>query len=340
MTNISAFKIHAGKDNEPQNAVIVADSMSTALYGDHKDDVAQKLFVLNDALLASAGMRNSAIEVYEELKQSQVKGPEAIATSILDIVNRKKISAQMPLDFIVAGYEKKRTQLFYVNATGFNPYAPDNSSPSDKFMNEQFYAFSGSGMPFAKRVIEGQIDLGWDPRPRDITSGLSLMQTIAQAATESKGVNDKLQYGVITPSGMHLLFHPFMRAHNFDEHADYFKRLLNVKLSEYGEFGTEEGIQARVNNRPAWLLARDFYNAFDLELSSLSVASRDFRTICDQFKEDKVPIEKIVERRQEYHNAKKLVDSAVSALLSGSVEQIKGYLNSEHKFRTAKYYNI
>ena len=337
MTNISAFSIYEGKDKETQNTVMVADSMTTILSTGQKDDSAQKLFVLNGALIMHSGARNPAIEVYDELRKSNVKGPKAISTSILDISNRRNFPAQMPLDFIVSGYEEGKAKIFYINATGFNPYVTDKSSPSDKHFNEQFYAFSGSGSPLANRIVHGQIDLGLDPRPKEITSGLSLMRTIANAATESSGVNDRLQYGVITPTGMHILFHPSIKPNGPEELSDYLKRLLNSQFTEHGEFGTQEYIEARLNNRPSWLICRDFYNAFDLDLSMLGYASSNYRTISDGFKEDRISLETLNKQKQEYHSRKKVADKAVSAFLSGDAKNILDYLKSERELREESY---
>lgn len=64
MTNISAFKIHEDKNREPQNIVLVADSMESNPQSRRKDDLAQKLFVLNGALLMSSGVVNLGNQIY------------------------------------------------------------------------------------------------------------------------------------------------------------------------------------------------------------------------------------------------------------------------------------
>lgn len=340
MTNISAFKVYEGEDKPGQYAVMVADSMASNPNRGYKNDSAQKLFSLNGALLTAAGARNPAIEIYQELKKNNTLGPSAIATSILDISTRNKIPAQVPLDFIVSGYEDGKAKIFYINATGYDPYAPDKSDSSNKYAHEDFYAFSGSGSPFARKIVEGQVDLGIDPRPKDLTSGLSLMRIIAQAATESQGVNDKLQYGVITPNGMHVLFHPTMQALNFEEHSHYIKGLMNLELTKYGDFGTEEGINAREKNRPIWLLGRDFYNAFDLKLSALGYSSRDYRVVCDRFKDNKVGVEMVEVQKQKYLKSKELADGAVNAFLSGSADKIREYIASERSAREESYMHL
>lgn len=338
MTNISAFKIYEGEKKDPQNIVLVADGMEIARDGDYKDDNVQKLWILNGALMMSAGASPPGIDIYQELKTRQILGPKAISKEILALTERMNVPADVPLDFIVAGYEDEKAKIYYINSTGCNPINPIKSTQSDKFRNERFYAFSGSGSRFANRIIDGQVDLGLDPRPRDITSGLTLMMVIAHAATESKGVNDKLQYGVVTPKGMHVLFHPNIKTtFGFEEYDNYVNRLMGLKLHPYADFGTEENIAARDKNRPMWLLGRDFYNAFELDLSYLALASRDFRTICDNYKDRRVALQKIEGQRENYFKAKTRADAAVAALLSGNAESIRSYLLNEREVREARY---
>lgn len=338
MTNISAFKIHPGGEKDPQFAVMVADGMASMVDAQQKNDSAQKLFALSGALIMSSGSMGAARDIYQDLKKSKVSGPSAVSNAIIDISARNKLPAQVPLDFIVSGYEEGKARIFYVSATGFNPYAPDKSHPSNRGIAEQeFYAFSGSGAQFATRVINGQIDLGLDPRPRDLVSGLSLMKTVARAATTDAGVNDRLQYGIITPKGMHLLFHPSIDMNGNEEFKDYLSRLLNFEYQEIGEFGTEKQFEARRYNKPARILCRDLYQAFDSDLSELGISSRDFRTVCEMFKESKTSLGKVQMQKKKYRSAKEIAERAVAALMSGDKNQVIEYVVDERKRREAFY---
>jgi hypothetical protein len=339
MTNISAFKIANLKGN-PQYAVLVADSMASQIEVAKKDDFRQKLLVLNGALSMFSGDMRLGYSVYRELQKSNSVGPKSLAKTILDITTQNKVSPNMPLDFILSGFEDGEAKIYHINATGFNPYNPSKSKTSNKGAIEDFYAFSGSGAPFAQRVVEGQFDIGIDPVPKDIVSGISLIKNIAEATTASSGVNDKLQHGIITPNGMHVLFHPDIKFTGFDEHVDYFKRLLGFKLSPYGAFGTEERIASMKVNRPAWVVTRDFYNAFDFDFGRLQGAIRDYRIVCEGFKDKNVSFKRVEQQRTFYQEAKSLAEEAVTALLSGKSESVISYLKSERRNREQFYKQV
>jgi hypothetical protein len=337
MTNISAAKIYEGKDKESENVVMVADSMSTMGQGGQKSDASQKLFSVNGSLIMHSGMRDAAMDVYQELKKRGTESPWEISKSIIEIVKNRGFPSNLPLDFIVSGFEKGGAKVHYVNATGFDELNSNVPSEPKGVSREQFYAFSGSGAPFANRIFEGQVDLGLDPRPRDVTSGLSLMRSIAQAATESSGVNDRLQYGVITPNGSHTLFHPSIGISDEGELSTYLKSITGQDYEKCGDFGTEQAVQARLANKPLVLMCRDFYDAFDLDLSLLESASRDFRTISDLFKESKVNLERVGEEKKIYVESKDIAKKAVSALLSRDAGEIAGYIVDNRKRREESY---
>jgi hypothetical protein len=204
-------------------------------------------------------------------------------------------------------------------------------------MREQFYAFSGSGATFATRVIEGQIDVGLDPRPADLTQGVALMRAVAQAATKSAGVNDKLQYGLVTPKGIHTLFHPNINFESWGDCVFYFKRLLDVELGNEPEQGSLEFIEWRNANYPSWVVSRDLYSAFDRDLARLNTRTTDFRLVCDLHLRDKTGLEQIAECKERYKLAKAQADRAVSALLSGSFDNVALYLESERTERLRMY---
>jgi hypothetical protein len=340
MTNIAAFKIYEGKDKPEDTIVMIADSQTTAGDMERKYDSAQKLFDINGSLLMSSGYREPALEILKELKGSSIKGVKPIAQGILDISTRKKLTARMPLDFIVAGIEEGKAQLYCVNATGFDPYFPDKSSSENKFMEERFYALGGSGSGFASRVLSGQIDVGIDPKPRDITSGLSLMKAIAEAATESLGVNDKLQYGVVTPVGNKRLFHPSINLETEEDWKRYFEQLLSKSPRPYTEPRSLENLAVRDANYPLELIGSDFYHAFNRSLEELNRQARVYRGVCDLHLRDEAFLNNIKEQCEKYKLAKENADIAVQTLLSGSAEDFVAYIKADRAMREICYDRI
>ncbi len=334
MTNLAAFKIYEGKDVPMKNAVLVADSQTTARDLSVKTDNAQKMFELNGSLLMSSGYRQPALDIYEELKKASARDPGQIAQQILDISTRLKLPPRMPLDFIVAGNQEGQARLFFVNATGFTGDS-EKSTSDNKGMSEQFYAFSGSGSNFATRVVSGNIDVGIDPRPRNITSGISLMRAVAQAATESIGVNDRLQYGVITPDGPKMLFHPNVSFEDDGEAINYFRQLFGSAPTPFADRDSLASIAGREANRHLFVVNRDFYDSFDTTFSDLNREMRDYRFACDLHLRDGATLNDIKVQAEKYRSMRVHADAAVDALLGKN--SILDFIRTESGRREAFY---
>jgi len=319
LTNIGAIKITEQKKNPEEYIVCVADSMGTSVESHRKQDSIQKLFHLENHLLMGTGFTKVLYETVNKLRTSTFLSSKDLAETALNISKDMGVTKEKPTRFIVAGPDKEGLQIHQVDI-------------AEKEITQTSDVFDGSGSVYVTNYIQNLHESGQILKPNDIADGLTLLYEFGKQGTKDRGVNDRLQFGIISPEGVSTLYHPgvYLEEEFF---LDYINNIFQTNIDfpkdnkkEQEEFGEKIGT---LNS-----ILKNIYKSLETDLSEHNWTRKIYTQTAEKYASDnatKKDLEKIKKERQK---TKKIITKAGNALITKGIDALLEYQADFDKRKT------
>lgn len=325
MTNIGAITVKENKKNSQERYIVcVADSMSSDSNIYTKEDSNQKLFKIGDQIVMGTGSRNDIYYVVQSLAKQSAPAAEEMAKAILTVSESLKLTEKNSLNFIVAGKDKDAIQAYHVNTTGnYGPYGQDYAKRG--YSKSEVY-FDGSGSKYVEDFWKGLHNAGKSIDIGDLTDAFATAYEFGKAGATSLGVNDKLQFAIISGQGVSRIYHPDIIVDNFPE---YVLELTGLKIGEPKLEMKSKELEPLLKKRA------NIMKLFNQTFTDLSFDLEAYRNIKSMYtfisehvgKGNKnithAHLERIIRQRLE---AKENVKKGVTALLDKGIGSLIGYI--------------
>ena len=220
MTNIFAVRVEYEK--KPY-IFCVADSQSTSL-AQHTKHTEQKLVQRGHNLIMDTGRADIAAQVYAQLLGKQGTARE-LAEHILrlteDTAKRYENDDRSQTRFFVAGKENDDVRTYQVTTIN----AQNGRRGIDDVMS--WYS-NGSGASHVIPALTRDGEMGFGRHPATPLEALYLCFIVGQKADTDLGVNEKLQYGFVSPDAVRLLLPPGVYPASAEEYNAYGANLTGI----------------------------------------------------------------------------------------------------------------
>ncbi|MDD3174950.1 MAG: hypothetical protein PHU51_00565 [Candidatus Nanoarchaeia archaeon] len=181
---------------------LIADSMGSVEETSTKYDSVQKLYNKGDNLVVIAGNPNLA----KTAINSVTNNPQPVNHFVYELFEKakeKNICGSTAI-FLVGGHHETGQPLLYRIAV----------SKEHNFVEREEIIFDGSGSIYADEFRRCSKKLGKDPNKFDLVESFSSFYDLERYGSLDSFVNDKFQFGFVTPEGVSRLYHPDI---SFDE---------------------------------------------------------------------------------------------------------------------------
>jgi 20S proteasome alpha/beta subunit len=330
MTNIFAFKLRDGNEKTAKEYILAeSDSQATSFFTNSRKNDAQKLYRIGNYLTMFSGDVESGMSIIKELQYSPSRYANDAADGIINFANRFKLNQDIPLTFIVSGYDNRGTKsIYYVDATG--------ARLGRQIHHKVPLIFDGSGSRESHRAFQRDIEK-FTSIPTDLIEGLKACYEWGVKAAEDIGSNDKFQLGLISEDGIKTLYHPDVRMGPNDSYVYFKTNLPSVNIPKPEEIRLSDGIAGK-----AKVLLNDLYNAVITTCGRMHVrdleCNRELFNLKTEPKE-RTKTEKELSKRLAYRDKEKLnLRDLVTAWNSGDSSQIVSSLDSFYRQRRIENY--
>lgn len=337
MTSINALKLQYKDMDQVRDAIVFAcDGMGMISpytvtkegivhnpQGGQKGDDYQKIFFVPAIqgpgyLTQATGSADLILSVVNKVNETNYATVEDVVEKIM--YNTRNLTPDIALNFIVGGQDDTGLAIYHVNCTGNRKHIDGTADSKYRNYEKKTLAIDGSGARFVQAYLEGCQGAGKPIIATDIADGLTLVYDLATRAARDNGVNDKMQFGIITPDTVSMLLHPDIKSTSMESSRSYIEHMCHVQLPAMGE---EKDIDAW---RALDSVLMVFYQALRFDLMVHSNRKQDYTHKAEGFRIGAVDLDKLQIVKQECETTKSYVQSAVNALLSRHVEGHLGYL--------------
>lgn len=327
MTNIGGITVMPNGDAEA--LVFVADGMGSGYdgIGNVKRDTWQKLFPLENYLLLGTGRSDWINTVAMKLSEEKTGSAKDLSVKVLDITNAFGMNAEDGLNFLVGGPDNGKLNMYHVNCTGRQK---DGSGDYKNREYQQVYSyFDGVGQRHVSSYIQGSAKAGRKMQPDSLTDAMLLAYEYGKEGATDQNVNDKLQFGIIRPEGISMIYHPEIVVGDM---SGYIKHMLGLEPREMKK-GMK--IPERIEIGTEWVemksILDNFYQNIYEALASLSETRWQAHRMADQWMHDRTEDGfKITQRdmsrmRTDFLNCKKTLSDGLDAFVNRGVAGIVAY---------------
>ncbi len=311
MTNIGAIKIVEQKKNPEEYIVCVADSMGTILENHSKQDSIQKLFHLGNHLLMGTGYIKVLFETIEKLRKSTFLSSKDLAETALNISKDMGVTKEKPSRFIVAGPDKEGLQIYNIDIAE-KEINPMNSG-----------CFDGSGSVYVSNYIQNIHESGQILKPNDVADGLTLLYEFGKQGAKDRGVNDRLQFGIISQNSVTTLYHPgvFLEDIFF---LEYINNILKTNIDFPKNSKKEQEIfEEKIGSFNSIL--KNMYKSLETDLSEHTCARRAYTAIAEKYANNQATKSDLEKRKKERQKTKQVIIKAGNALITKGISALLEY---------------
>ncbi len=342
MTSIGAMKIIIPKQNVPENMpekdkfdqylVFVADSMGSLLYQGRKMDHYQKLFRIGDNLLMGTGNSGLILSAVSQLMQRKYSSAIELAQELSEFVVLSNYNKENYANFIIGGNTAYGLNIFHIDALSIleGPFQKGN-----KLYTHRNFCFDGSGRPFVDNYVQGLQDAGKISEITDVIDAFSITYEFSKKAARSIGVNDKLQFGIISNNGVSRLYHPDIIFDGYGLFLEYLNEIDEINLPVTNELSNDGKAERDSKARNLKMFLRDIYYALESDLSDFSEVQRNFTFLSEKYARDLIEIgelDKIKHLRKELRDN---VGKGVFALANKTIDNLIKYQTDFNNRRDA-----
>jgi hypothetical protein len=338
MTIVLGMKVERDEEERVNSLdaclVLFADSMiSFEPCGTKRDDT-QKLYTIGkdqDFLLMGAGCADGVVRVVQEIEDMQFNTLQDVAKKILKVTEKRDIvNERDPLDFIVAGKYavdgKKKFELGFVeiDTTGFSS-CPGKPKWSDRaFMIKPRFTIDGAGAGHALSYMQAMEETGKQYNI-DLATVFALAYECSKKGAKDSGVNDKLQFGVMTKDGISTLYHPEINLYSEEAFSRYLNQMCRLNLPMRGKVeGKEEKKILKARSDLVDML-NFFYDQFVTDLREYAECRRWYTTYSEEYANDNNAKNDFEEMRARRARAKQNVQAGLNAFMERGIPAILGY---------------
>jgi len=331
MTNIGAiqFKKKSEEKDSEEYIVFVADGMGSNPFQHAKGDSIQKLFHVGEYLITGTGTLSVLQNTVMELSKRQHATAEDVAKGILEITDTFKLTSKDSENFIVGGKDKEGLGLYWVNTTGNFSNIDGTEDYSKRKFIKRTDAFDGSGSRFVNNYLFGMSQAGKPIVLEDVADGLALVYEFGKQGAIDAGVNDKLQYGIITQDGVTTIFHPeiqLMVSNDSNQFKNYLQNATGILVPKRSkELPPEEKKRILTLRSDLAAVLRNAYVALDIDLRQHSEARRDYTETAEEYSRDNISLDTLTDAKTVKAETKERVVQATQAFMSRDVAKIIVY---------------
>jgi len=330
MTNIGAIKVQEKQKDGPSKEylVFVADGMSSILDYRWKQDSSQKLHRVDNFLIMGTGSTYHIRDVAEKLSSMKFSSAKQLADKVLELTKDFAYAKDSGLNFILGGMDESGLALYHVIAAGTytdREGKPIQSNGTISPITDSF--FDGSGSEYVRNYVYGCDAAGKPLRADDLADGLILAYDFGKKGAADAGVNDKLQYGIISDKGLSTLFHPDIGLLTYDAYSQYIKDMTGGEfpaIPNHKELGPED-IIIRKKQHDLERVLRNVYISFESDLSEYSALRNRFTRHAEIFANDKMSIDELTITKNERSEAKSHVAAGANALIQRGLPALLDY---------------
>lgn len=331
MTHIGAIVVH---NKEEPHIVCVADSMGSNERARFKQDNYQKIVRTNNTINMITGDNGPlASNVQQQIhKASPQTLAEVIeATTQIAVKEHEQIPART--HFLLAGLDEQGPAVYVIKVE-----SKANEQGKVVVQNERpfrtHYYFDGSGSIHsnnsAKYANHFVADMAVDTTPDTLTA----IHWLAKFAAEDTGVNDKLQYGIVTPNKTVTLYHPEVAFMNDELANEYIASMTGLRTAQEQESVSQRIKDGRKKDDAHAVLNRLFTN-LSIDLSNSVSASTTMHHFVNGWVRGKVSQEELEEQKEYLLGARERVIKATTTFLSADPRKMMKY-NQEVARREAE----
>jgi hypothetical protein len=315
MTNIGAFKIFNKEMGEA--IILVADGMGSSPRfildnngkvvanprGGIKDDNNQKLFYIGDHMLMGTGNSKYIIDTALILQNEKFDKTEHLAQAVLEVTDKFGLTEKDGLSFIAAGMSNNKLSILDINTTGNNGL---NSDYKKRTFTEKNYIFNGSGSFHVNQYIDAWQKANKDLLNNNLANGLLLAYNFGKEGAIDNGVNDKLQFGIITPDKSSAIFHPDINPVTSQNAITYINKLFGTDFNINSKTPQKEIKRSYTQLKEISTLSTNFYNALKIDLTNYSIARGQYSSDSEKFGEDLITAKAFKESKTNRNQTKKM----------------------------------
>ncbi len=240
------------------------------------------------------------------------------------------------VDFLIGGPGRNDLGIFEINTTGFrgpkahNKYADRGANLVELPKGNWGGSFKGSAWGHINRYLDGQFESGRPIIIETLADALIEMHDLSLRGARDIGVNDRLHYGIITPSRTVRLVHPSVWEGDTQAHIEQVVNLTGLNVAE-----VLNGMDADECERNSAaidlysdirLFTGGFYFALASELTSSSNLKREYTRLSEKSLRDesyKPRFKEIGRRRLESHAR---IQEGVDVLISRDPHKLRSFI--------------
>ncbi|MFW5746827.1 MAG: hypothetical protein ACOCWQ_04755, partial [Nanoarchaeota archaeon] len=220
MTMIMGMLCSKEEKSDEKALVMATDSMASDPERFGKNDTIQKLFRVGDNIVLRAGSAHLSAHAIQSLQEMGNLSPSQAAEHLIHSTEKMYKQSPWPLQnsciYLVGGMGSD-LELYNVNTVFMHP---ENTRPGAPITPTSFEV-AGSAQEPIQAYMQGSHDAGKNLGYglQSVADALTLAHDFGQKGARNLGVNDKLQFGIIThDTGISRLYHPQV---NLDSRTGY-----------------------------------------------------------------------------------------------------------------------
>jgi hypothetical protein len=330
MTSIGAVKVRNGKlkpgEKGTEYIVCIADTQSTVLqgFGGSKTEGAKKLSRIGKDkkhIVMGTGRADQIENVTQQLQDAKIKELTDALQLIANVTGTLKFGKRDGLGFILAGINGKE---------GLDIARIDCKARSHDIGRMNY--FEGSGSFYINKYFEAASDVGIYFPNRNLTDAVSLMFNCAIRGARDLGVNDKLQWGIISEHKVATLYHPEIEMYG-KESTRYLTETLGVELPEDldATYSQEKKADERIKLIEQVGVMHDvlerFYYAWYSELSDHMGAQRHYTGVAAAYGIGDMTLRELQWAKKQKAMYHQRVKNGLEVLLEQGAPKILDFLN-------------
>ncbi len=326
MTSIGTL-IVKGKSAETSHIVCVADGQGTA--GNIKAHQERKLVLAGNRqyIIMGSGPARHILDVERKVENETYDSVHELADAVVEGTQEIDFEKDGGLGFIVAGPD------------GEGGLASVGIECSDKFQfGIKGVHFEGSAKPHVINYFRGAQDSGKNLYPSTPAEAMTLALDFSHKGARDIGVDDKLQYGIITPNGISVLYHPRIGLPQ-DEYEAYVKQLFGIEAQRSAHKTVASRTEAQARSMDiASSLAR-IYSTIEQDLQLDVIMRRSYTFAAEQWANDEIALGDLRNMKRQREEAHARVKAGVNALLTGP-EALLAYVDAQAQRQQTAHHGI
>lgn len=326
MTNIFAVKIEYEK--KPY-VFCVADSQSTSLAQQTKH-VEQKLVQRGHNLIMDTGRADIAEQVYAQLLGKQGTAREC-AENILrlteDTAKRYENDDRSQTKFLVTGKENDGVRTYQVTTIN----AQNGRRGIDEVLHMMYS--NGSGASHVIPALTRDGEMGFTRHPTTPLEALYLCFIVGNKADTDLGVDEKLQYGFVSPDAARLLLPPGVYPAAVDDYNAYSTNLTGIVFDMKQDTKKERRDELLPVNRTI----QAFYNALETQMHRLFGKDTSCNGVHTMLKAANATLAEYEQALAELKAERRLTQPFVDAFMRGGIKNIVSAVRNYDKRQESFY---